>query len=232
MAVDLLRGAAVLHMKVRDGNLQLSASDLVGWLGCHHLAGLEVQAALGELPRPRRYDDPGLALLQERGLLHERRYVEWLAADEVVEVPVGDDGAAAATIQAMRRGAGLVVQASLASGRWTGRADLLRRVERPSRLGPWSYEVVDTKLAGETHARTILQLCLYSDLVGEIQGQPPEAFHVVMPAPPSDAAPFLEESHRLADYAAYYRRARAALEGATQAATRGNGTSSGKLAAN
>ena len=36
---------------------------------------------------------------------------------------------------------------------------------RPARSGDWSYEVVDTKLARETKGGTILQLCLYSDLV-------------------------------------------------------------------
>ncbi|HTE52290.1 MAG TPA: TM0106 family RecB-like putative nuclease [Kofleriaceae bacterium] len=201
-------------MKHRDGMLLLSASDLVGWLGCQHLAGLEVEVACGTRPRPRPWDDPALALLQERGLAHERRYVEWLAAAEVVEIPVGDDGAEAATVDAMNRGAGAIVQASLASGRWFGRADLLRRVERPSRLGAWSYEVVDTKLAGETQARTVLQLCLYSDLIGELQGALPEAFHVVMPAPTTAATPFRHEQHRLVDYMAYYRLVKRRLEGA------------------
>ena len=41
----------------------------------------------------------------------------------------------------------------------------MRRVETPSALGPWSYEVIDTKLARETKGNTVLQLSLYSDLL-------------------------------------------------------------------
>jgi hypothetical protein len=48
----------------------------------------------------------------------------------------------------------------LQTGQWFGRADVLQRVERPSKLGDWSYEVYDCKLARETKAETILQLSL------------------------------------------------------------------------
>jgi predicted RecB family nuclease len=41
-----------------------------------------------------------------------------------------------------------------------------RRFEQRSNLGEWSYRVVDTKLAKETRAGTILQLSLYSELLG------------------------------------------------------------------
>ena len=35
-----------------------------------------------------------------------------------------------------------------------GRTDILKRVEAPSALGDWSYEVIDTKLAPRTEAKT------------------------------------------------------------------------------
>ena len=57
------------------------------------------------------------------------------------------------------------------------------RVERRAPLGAWSYEVADTKLARETRAGTILQLGLYSELLGVAQGRPPEHFYVVTPDP-------------------------------------------------
>ena len=57
-------------------------------------------------------------------------------------------------------------------------ADILRRVEVSSALGGWSYEPVDTKLARETKAGTILQLCLYADLK--------RAFLMAMAAPATD----------------------------------------------
>jgi hypothetical protein len=103
----------------------------------------------------------------------------------------------------MKSGAQAIVQASLGSGDWRGRADVLLRVdqiEKPSRLGNWSYELVDCKLARQTKAETILQLCLYSELVTELQGLQPELFHVIRPN-----VGFQPESYRLSAFAAYYR---------------------------
>ncbi len=74
-----------------------------------------------------------------------------------------------------------MAQATLADGRWFGRADVLRRVPQPSRFGDWSYEVYDCKLANETKAGTILQLSLYSELLSIAQGILPEPMYVVPP---------------------------------------------------
>jgi uncharacterized protein len=59
----------------------------------------------------------------------------------------------------------------------------------------WSYEVIDTKLARETKGGTVLQLCLYADLVAPIQGTRPEFSYVV--APWSD---FVPQAYRMDDY--------------------------------
>ena len=76
----------------------------------------------------------------------------------------------------------------------------------PSALGGWSYEAVDTKLARETKAGAVLQLCLYSDLIKEVQGFAPEHMSVVVPW--SD---FVPQQYRFADYAAYFRRVKREL---------------------
>jgi uncharacterized protein len=112
---------------------------------------------------------------------------------------------------AMQKGVDVIVQPPLASGRWFGRADVLRRVEHPSKLGAWSYEVHDCKLALETRATTILQLSLYSECLAAIQGQWPEYMHVV---PPGDG--FCSEAYRVLDYAAYYRHVKNRLENAME----------------
>lgn len=44
----------------------------------------------------------------------------------------------------------------------------MERVERPSALGPFSYEVADAKLKRRPYPKHILQLVLYSDLLAEI----------------------------------------------------------------
>src|SRR5262245_47845838 len=108
----------------------------------------------------------------------------------------------------MRSGVDAIVQACLKNDRWLGYADVLQRVDVPSALGGWSYEIYDTKLARQTKAGTILQLAVYSELLADIQGLRPEHFHVVTP----DAATPLQR-YRLADYEAYFRRIRWELEG-------------------
>ena len=105
-----------------------------------------------------------------------------------------------ATLAAMHAGVDVVYQATLADDAWSGRVDFLRKVDTPSGLGAWSYEVFDTKLARETRAATILQLCVYSYLLGELQGSRPASMHVVTPG--NDFEPL---SYRVDEYAAYFR---------------------------
>jgi predicted RecB family nuclease len=207
-------------MRNIDDRLELSASDLASHLGCRHLTQLDLLVATGKLIPPR-WRDPTLEVLQQRGLELEQLYLDHLRAEGLTIAAAGQgDGEAGLdrTIAAMRDGADVVYQATLRSGRWHGRADFLRRVERPSRLGAWSYEVLDAKLARDTRAGTILQLCLYSHMVGEIQDALPEQMHVVMPGESLRLEPF-----RVDDFLAYHRlvqrRLEAAIGGSGGAAT-------------
>jgi predicted RecB family nuclease len=197
-------------MKWESDRLRLSASDLSGYLNCRHLTELERSVATGALERPKAWD-PLLEVLWQRGLKHEGDYVAHLAHSGLQPVRIEgvgvDDDAVEATLEAMRAGALAIVQGALRDGRWTGRADVLLRVERPSDFGPWSYEAVDTKLSRQTKGGTILQLSLYSDLLGAAQGPVPEHMHVVQPW-----TEFEPQTFRIADFAAYYRRIRAGLE--------------------
>ncbi|WP_296745751.1 TM0106 family RecB-like putative nuclease [Mesorhizobium sp.] len=197
-------------MQLVAGELRLSASDLVGHLSCRHLSVLDRAVAQGQLAKPA-YWDPQLEVLRERGAVHERNFVQHLADSGLTITRIDgvdiSDAAVAATVQSMAAGAEVIVQAALRNGRWGGRADILRRIEKPSNLGSWSYEVLDTKLARETKAGTVLQLCLYSDLLERAQGLAPDQMHVV--APWSD---FIPQTFRFADYAAYYRQVKRRFE--------------------
>jgi len=199
--------------------LQLSASDLVGHLNCRYLTELDLKVADGELEKPRVWD-PVLETLAERGRLHEQGFIEHLQATGVVVTRVDgaviDAPALAATMDAMRRGDAAIVQGALQSGQWSGRADVLLRVETPSRLGAWSYEVIDTKLARETKGNTVLQISLYSDLVSSMQGSDTASAYVVTPG-----VQYQPEPYRIADYAAYYRHVRSSLERAVASPTEG-----------
>ena len=80
----------------------------------------------------------------------------------------------------------------------------------PSTFGAWFYEVVDTKLAKETHGGTILQLVLYSELLREVQGTQPEWFHVVTPDPTMPV-----QTYRVKDFSSYFRLIHRRLEATT-----------------
>jgi predicted RecB family nuclease len=192
--------------------LLLSASDLIGHLNCRHLTELDLAVALGALEKPDAWD-PQRQLLLERGLRHEREYVESLKSDglpiTVIEGVGVDDEAIARTRAAMEGGAEIIVQGAFRSGAWIGRTDVLRRIDSldsPSGLGPWSYEVIDTKLARETKSGTVLQLCLYAELLADAQGARPWNGYVV--APHSGYEP---QAYRMDDYGAYFRRVRLSL---------------------
>jgi predicted RecB family nuclease len=170
-------------MQLLDDQLVLSATDLVHFLECEHLTQLNLGAAHGAIRAPA-IEDPEAEVLRRRGAQHERRYLEHLkaAGRQVVEIRATRGDASSRhieehqqTLAAMRAGAEVIYQATFFGGGWLGHADFLLRVDRPSALGAWSYE----QLAG-------------------IQGLEPERMHVVL-------GDMSVESHRLADYAAYYR---------------------------
>ena len=188
-------------MQLTGDSLRLSPSDLSSFLGCRHRTGLDLSVATGLLEKPD-WNNPLAQALRQRGEEHERAYVESLKAQSlsVVDLRDSSDGPDA-TLDALQRGVDVVVQVPLGTNEWLGYADILRRIETPSILGSWSYEIYDTKLARETRGGTILQLAVYSELLAELQKKTPECFHVVTP-------PAIVQSYRFSEYAAYYRLVR------------------------
>ncbi|MBV8227126.1 MAG: TM0106 family RecB-like putative nuclease, partial [Verrucomicrobia bacterium] len=201
-------------MKLASGKIRLSATDLANHLGCRHLTSLDLAVALGTRDAPA-WQSPDLQVLRERGMAHETAYLEHLKAQGAAIVDLQDvaieEIAEAETIAAIKKGVDVIAQATLSDGRWFGRADVLRRVERAGRFGNWSYEVYDCKLARETKAATILQLSLYSELLAGIQWILPESMYVI-----PFGMDFRPERYRVLDFAAYYRYVKARLENAVE----------------
>lgn len=201
-------------MKYDGPNLRATASDLAGHLACRHLTQLDLGVARGELEAPERAD-PRLAILRERGARHEESYLRHLRRSgmsvRVLDPQRTIEASIAATTEAMRAGVDAIAQATLGNDVWYGRADVLLRVDGASHLGEWSYEVVETKLATTTRGGTLLQLCVYSNLVGALQGREPEGMHVVVPRSPGsdpEVDDLVTESYRFAEFGAYFRAIR------------------------
>ena len=199
-----------------DGQPVYSATDLVAYLACEHLTQLERAALAGLVERPIR-DDPELDVIRKRGFEHEARFLAELRGAGRTAVTIALDGsaadrgeelraAAARTIEAMARGADVIYQATFFDDTFRGHADFLLRVEapdRPSRWGPYHYEVADTKLARHVKASAVLQICSYVDQLEVIQGVRPEWLHVAL-----GGSAHAIERLRVDDYMAYYRSAR------------------------
>src|SRR5262245_32029625 len=129
-------------MRVRKGTAILFATDLANHLSCRHLTTLDLSLAKGEIAEPS-WENPHLVVLQQRGLEHEKAYIDSLRTKGVTIVDLSneaEEAAGEATLAAMKNGTQAIVQATLGSGDWRGRADVLLRVEqieKPSRLGNW-----------------------------------------------------------------------------------------------
>jgi len=201
---------------VRD-SVVLSPSDLMRFQGCTHATALDVRYLCGEEGLEPEPDSDEARLLQKHGDTHEATLLEELSRNGRMVTVINRDGsfedAAAATRAALQRGDDYVYQAALGlDGVWQGYSDFLERVDRPSNLGAFSYEVIDTKLKRSPDAKHLLQLAVYSDAIEEIQGAPPKRAHLVL----GDGS---RQSFLLIDYAAYARRLKDRLEGFVAAPT-------------
>lgn len=198
-----------MRMRKIEGTLRLSASDLMRFKGCRHASTLDLRLIeVGDL-RPGA-DSADAALLQRQGDEHELAFLESLKAAGRVVVEIPKDGipleeSVRLTLAVMAEGPDVIFQGALLEGAWGGYTDFLERVERPSALGAWSYEVVDTKLKRKPDPKHVLQLCLYSDLLATVQGVAPEAAHLQL----GDGSRF---TVRLSEVSAYARHARRMLE--------------------
>jgi len=186
-------------LQKKDKAVLYSASDIVSFLDCEHKTTLDLIDL--ETPLPKAEDDEETMLYQKKGFEHEGSYVEHLKSRVPVFVDIStvknDTDAAAATIEAMRSGADIIYQASFIEHPFLGHADFLKKVSRPSSLGDYSYEVIDAKLARNTKAKFIIQLCFYTELLGYLQECEPIMMHIVL----GDGR---EESFRYSDYSKYY----------------------------
>ena len=199
-------------MQFLEGRLIVSPSDLTGFLECEHLTQQELAAARGEIERPER-KDPELEVLTKRGLEHEARHLVELRTSHqrVVEFPFPEGSIAGLTeahertVTAMRDGVDVIYQGTFFDGRWRCHPDFLLKVDKPSKLGDFSYEVADAKLARKAKAAAVLQCCVYAEQLAAIQGVDSEYIRLFL----GDGS---EEELRLKDYGAYYRSVKRQFE--------------------
>ena len=178
-------------------------------MACRHATTLDLRYLNGEDLSPAEDSDEA-EILQHYGDAHEEAYLNKLKQSGRGLVEIDQSGhslqkAAEETVAALKAGHEVVFQGALLQAPWGGWSDFLERVDRPSRLGDFSYEVVDTKLKRRPDPKHVLQLVLYSDLLAAVQGIEPECAHL-------ELGNGERWTMRLVEYAAYARRVRDRLE--------------------
>lgn len=189
-------------MQKTGAGRRYSASDIVNFAACGHLTHLDLVNL--DTPLRKAEDSEEMMLMAGKGYAHEAKYWEHLQRTSATSINLGRDGASdeelfSATKTALHSGIDVLFQATLLGGPWVGHADFLLKVETPSQLGDFSYEVADTKLARSSRAKFLIQLCLYSELLESIQGVRPKHMHVIL----GDGR---RESFLVDNYLRYHRR--------------------------
>ncbi|WP_163931335.1 TM0106 family RecB-like putative nuclease [Paraferrimonas sp. SM1919] len=123
-------------------------------------------------------EDPYLSMLGEQGNEHEEAILKQLiathGAEQVAQISMKDEKSLEKTLAAMQSGVKVVFQANLMRDDFAGYSDFLLRVEKPSKLGDYSYEVWDAKLSQVARTEHVLQVCAYSWMLEPILGHVPE----------------------------------------------------------
>lgn len=189
-------------MQIKSGRTLYSASDLANFLECEHLTTLDALNLINPMQKTAAGEDA--VLIQNKGYAHEAAYFAKLKSEytnvvNIHEIAPEGESRLIATIDAMKSGADIIFQAAFAKDNLIGHADFLKKVSLPSALGNYSYEVMDTKLAGTTKAKFIVQLCFYSKLLADIQGIHPKEMHVVLGNNNMQAS-----TYQCNDYTAYF----------------------------
>jgi hypothetical protein len=77
-------------MRVRQGKLTQSATDLANHMSCRHLTNVDLRLARGEIAEPS-WENPNLRVMQQRGLEHEKAYVKSLRSKGLVVIDLSHE---------------------------------------------------------------------------------------------------------------------------------------------
>lgn len=171
-----------------------SATDLVCFQGCQYRTYLDLEVCFqqAEALRAEQVDAPqDIQMIAEKGRQHESHYFESLKKQGIDIVDITAVGhklqaQTLATETALSQGVSYIYQAVLIMPdpqfplNWLIKPDFLRKVTHPSALGPYAYEVIDTKIAQKTRASFIIQATLYTKIMALYQKVALPQFHFVL----------------------------------------------------
>ena len=177
-----------------------SASDFTKFVECKYASYTDYISLTKDIER--RETPYSLKLYQEKGIIHEKDYLNQLKKDyshvvEIKEKKLEDQ--IKKTNKAMESGAEIIFQAAFMHENLIGYADFLIKKNTPSIFGDYSYEVIDTKSSLKQRAKFILQLCFYNELLSKTQGVDPINTYLIM----GDNS---KHTYIVSEYIHYYRK--------------------------
>lgn len=159
----------------------LTASDYYRFLNCPHWPYYE-RFATDEERELKRKLTPSEQQRLEDGMTHEKEVIATIFKDwqvEELEVTGDPEQDAAQTLKLMKSGAEYIYQGTLTHEDWTGRPDLLKRVDGQSDFGNWMYVPMDIKSSHVVQRYHRLQLMFYAVLLEQAQGRFPSRGYII-----------------------------------------------------
>ena len=192
-----------------EGGFWYSPSDLTSFVGCTHSTWMDYQTLSNAASIPATEEKSFADLIVQKGLEHEASYLDKLTSTFENTVRISRDTSfekqLEATVGAMKSGVDVIYQGALSRSPWRGYPDFLIKSSDPSGFGTYSYQVFDTKLAKEPRPDHIIQICMYSDMLADIQGPLPRTMHLV-------TGDDIQHDFKVSDFYFYYLRSKQRFE--------------------
>ena len=176
-------------MKIEKNKIFTSPTDLKNFTQCKYLTKNDILFIKkeGKGKELKKFATAGdLKLVMKKGDEHERKHLN-LFKDKYSNYKIINKNKKTEkeqfreTVAAIKEGKEMINQAFFMDedGKFRGYADFLIKVNTESDLGPWSYEVYDTKIARNPKPLHVLQITAYSEMLGKIQGSLPKEMHLI-----------------------------------------------------
>ena len=187
-------------MHYNNNKLIYSPSDIVQFVNSQFACWMNRK--LLEEPESVQPDeeDPQLKVLQNKGDLHEKAYLEKLREAEFDICEISSGNKLQQTLKAINEGRQIIFQARLEGAGMAGNADFLRLESSENN----TYTIIDTKLSRHVKPYFMIQLCCYADMLEEMIGQRPRIISIVLGSGE-------ECSFRTNDVFYYYKRIKSAF---------------------
>ena len=161
-----------------------SPTMLKSFLNCKYTIFNELNEKVLKLVRKEKgFSD--LKLL-ERGNIHEEDYFKILKDKyakiiNIKPLKLSQQEKFKKTLESMKEGFDVIRGGYLVHEDWLGEFDFLIKVKNlKSKLGDYSYEVIDTKNSLKIKVDHVIQVAMYSYLLEQVQGVLPHNFHIVL----------------------------------------------------